>query len=52
MLKCQHCGMTQPLPVHCGQPMHKEGDKLVCHMGAECGSQEIPTHCGKPMIVE
>ena len=48
-LKCSHCGMETALPQHCGQPMHKEGDKLVCWMGANCGSQAIPEHCGKAM---
>ncbi|WP_457559480.1 hypothetical protein [Candidatus Harpocratesius sp.] len=48
-LKCQTCGTTQPVPMHCGKPMHIEGDQLVCHMGTHCGAQAIPTHCGKPM---
>ena len=50
-LKCSECGTTQDLPMHCGQPMHKEGDQLVCWMGASCGAQPIPEHHGKPMDV-
>ncbi len=50
-LKCETCGATQEIPMHCNQPMHIEGDKLVCHMGSHCGSQDIPKHCGKPMII-
>jgi hypothetical protein len=37
--------------MHCGKPMHKEGDQLVCHMGAQCGAQPIPEHCGHQMNV-
>ncbi len=52
-LKCIECGIEQELPMHCGQPMHKEGNQLVCWMGASCGAQPIPEHHGKPMeIVE
>jgi Cu+-exporting ATPase len=52
-LKCVECGVEQDLPMHCGKPMHKEGDQLVCWMGASCGAQPIPEHHGKPMeIVE
>jgi Cu+-exporting ATPase len=52
-LKCIDCGIEQDLPMHCGQPMHKEGNQLVCWMGASCGAQPIPEHHGKPMeIVE
>ncbi|MFW9873253.1 MAG: heavy metal translocating P-type ATPase [Candidatus Thorarchaeota archaeon] len=52
-LKCAECGLEQELPMHCGQAMHKEGDQLVCWMGASCGAQPIPEHHGKPMeIVE
>ncbi len=50
-LKCIECGEEQELPMHCGQPMHKEGDQLVCWMGASCGAQPIPEHHGKPMEV-
>jgi len=50
-LECENCGTTIDLPMHCGQPMHKEGDQLVCWMGASCGAQPIPEHCGKPMKV-
>jgi Cu+-exporting ATPase len=50
-LKCSECGLEQNLPMHCGQPMHKEGNQLVCWMGASCGSQNIPEHHGKPMEV-
>jgi len=50
-LKCVECGTTQDLPMHCGQAMHKEGDQLVCWMGASCGAQPIPKHHGKPMDV-
>ncbi len=50
-LKCSECGATQELPMHCGQAMHKEGDQLVCWMGASCGAQDIPEHHGKKMQV-
>ena len=50
-LKCVECGLEQELPIHCGQAMHKEGDQLVCWMGASCGAQSIPEHHGKPMDV-
>ncbi|MFX1384589.1 MAG: HAD-IC family P-type ATPase, partial [Promethearchaeota archaeon] len=50
-LKCSECGETQEIPMHCGKPMHKEGDQLVCWMGASCGAQPIPEHHGKPMEV-
>jgi YHS domain-containing protein len=50
-LKCVECGAEQDLPMHCGKPMHKEGDQLVCWMGASCGAQPIPQHHGKPMKV-
>ncbi|MHA1284453.1 MAG: heavy metal translocating P-type ATPase [Promethearchaeota archaeon] len=50
-LKCLKCGATQDLPMHCGKPMHKEGDQLVCWMGAQCGAQPIPEHCGAPMEI-
>ncbi len=50
-LKCSHCGAEQELPQHCGKPMHQEDDKLVCWMGAGCGSQPIPEHCGMKMEI-
>ena len=50
-LKCEECGLEQELPKHCGQAMHKEGDQLVCWMGASCGAQPIPEHHGKPMEI-
>jgi YHS domain-containing protein len=50
-LKCSECGLEQELPMHCGQPMHKEGNQLVCWMGASCGAQPIPEHHGKPMEI-
>ena len=50
-LKCDECGTVEELPSHCGKPMHKEGDQLVCWMGASCGAQPIPEHHGKPMDV-
>jgi len=50
-LKCIECGLEQELPMHCGQPMHKEGDQLVCWMGASCGAQKTPEHHGNPMEV-
>jgi Cu+-exporting ATPase len=48
-LKCLECGTEQEIPMHCGKPMHKEGNELVCWMGASCGAQPIPEHHGKPM---
>ncbi len=50
-LKCTQCDFTQPLPTHCGQGMHQEGDRLVCWMGASCGQAPIPQHHGKPMKI-
>ncbi|MBY8986265.1 MAG: heavy metal translocating P-type ATPase, partial [Candidatus Lokiarchaeota archaeon] len=50
-LKCVECGLEQDLPMHCGQNMHKEGNQLVCWMGASCGAQPIPEHHGKPMDI-
>ncbi len=50
-LKCGECGLEQDLPMHCSKPMHKEGDQLVCWMGASCGAQPIPEHHGKLMDV-
>lgn len=50
-LKCAKCGHTEPVPMHCGQPMHIEGDKLVCWMGPKCGEQDLPTHCGTLMEI-
>ncbi|MFX0030302.1 MAG: heavy metal translocating P-type ATPase [Candidatus Hermodarchaeota archaeon] len=50
-LKCSECGATQDLPMHCGKPMHKEGNELVCWMGASCGAQPIPEHHDKPMEI-
>ncbi|MFX0021825.1 MAG: heavy metal translocating P-type ATPase [Candidatus Hermodarchaeota archaeon] len=50
-LKCSECGIEQEIPMHCGKPMHKEGDQLVCWMGASCGAQPIPEHHGKPMEI-
>ena len=50
-LKCPECGLEQELPKHCGRPMHKEGNQLVCWMGPSCGVQPIPKHHGKPMKV-
>ena len=48
-LKCVECGLEQDLPMHCGQPMHQEGEQIVCWMGASCGAQSIPEHHGKAM---
>ena len=52
-LACAECGETAAIPRHCGKPMHLESidgkDRLVCWMGAGCGSQDMPTHCGRPM---
>ncbi len=50
-LECESCGVKLEIPQHCGKPMHKEGDQLVCWMGASCGAQAIPEHCEKPMKV-
>ncbi|HMF32604.1 MAG TPA: YHS domain-containing protein, partial [Candidatus Lokiarchaeia archaeon] len=51
MLKCDVCGETQEVPMHCGQPMHQEDDKLVCWMGASCGEVDVPVHCDQPMTL-
>ncbi len=52
-LNCQVCEYTEPIPMHCKQPMHIEkvdGEaKIVCWMGPECGVQDIPTHHNKPI---
>ncbi|HDZ19503.1 hypothetical protein LCGC14_0831170 [marine sediment metagenome] len=55
-LKCGNCGNEMKLPMCCGQPMHKEEDKLFCHKGAQCGcgndmGKPIPEHCGQIMNV-
>ncbi len=36
-LKCVECGTILELPIHCGKPMHKGNDQLICWMGASCG---------------
>jgi len=51
ILKCSICGHEMDLPMHCGKPMHKEGNQLVCWMGASCGAQPIPEHHDKPMEI-
>jgi Cu+-exporting ATPase len=55
VLRCETCGKTEPVPMHCNQPMHVEDvdsrPMFVCYMGKECGSQEIPVHHGKPMVI-
>lgn len=52
-LKCQECEYTESIPLHCGQPMHKEEvngkEKLVCWMGPSCGVQDFPSHHDRPM---
>ncbi|MFX1496083.1 MAG: hypothetical protein ACFFBH_01015 [Promethearchaeota archaeon] len=48
-LVCDECGFEQTIPMHCGKPMHQEGDQLVCWMGDACGSEPIPMHHGKAM---
>ena len=55
-LKCNKCGATQDIPVHCGQPMIvteiNERTMLACRMGAACGvTKQLPKHCGQPMVV-
>ena len=50
-LKCQECDHEMDIPMHCGKPMHIEGDQLVCWMGPNCGSQSIPKHHDKVMEV-
>ena len=50
-LVCEECGFEQEIPMHCGKPMHKEGNQLVCWMGGSCGAQPLPEHHGKPMNV-
>jgi hypothetical protein len=53
-LKCAKCGAEVDTPKHCKRPMHVEkvagSDKLVCWMGADCGTAEVPMHCGAPMV--
>jgi len=51
ILRCSECGYEMELPKHCGKPMHKEDDQLVCWMGASCGAQPIPEHHGKTMEI-
>jgi hypothetical protein len=50
-LVCIKCGHESPVPMHCGQEMHKEESDLVCWMGRGCGYQPIPEHCGQAMDV-
>ncbi|MCK4848244.1 MAG: heavy metal translocating P-type ATPase, partial [Candidatus Heimdallarchaeota archaeon] len=56
LLICQTCDYTEPIPMHCKQPMHIETvegkEKLVCWMGLSCGQKSIPYHCGKPLVME
>ena len=55
MLKCENCGTTEKIPMHCGQEMHLENieneEKLVCWMGPSCGIRDLPEHCGEPMKI-
>jgi hypothetical protein len=55
-LKCENCGYTTSIPMHCGKSMHiekiEEKNMLVCWMGPGCGKQAIPDHCDKPMIIK
>ncbi|MDF1537587.1 MAG: hypothetical protein P1Q69_01620 [Candidatus Thorarchaeota archaeon] len=51
-LVCPMCGEEVAVPVHCGQEMHKEGDQLVCWMGAGCGAQPMVEHCGQAMEIK
>ncbi len=54
-LKCQECEYTEPIPMHCMQPMHVESfegkEQLICWMGPGCGVQDIPTHHNSPMQI-
>ena len=50
-LVCKKCNFEMKLPMHCGKPMHQEGDQLVCWMGSSCGAQPIPEHHGAKMEV-
>ncbi|MHA2165131.1 MAG: heavy metal translocating P-type ATPase, partial [Candidatus Hodarchaeales archaeon] len=55
VLVCQTCDYSEPIPIHCKQPMHIETvggeEKLVCWMGPSCGLAPIPYHCGKPLVI-
>ncbi len=55
-LKCQTCDYTEPIPMHCNQPMHIEKtngkEQLVCWMGVSCGVQDLASHHDKPMRIE
>ncbi len=55
MLKCQVCDYTEPIPIHCNQPMHVESvegvEKLVCWMGPDCGVKVLPSHHEKTMKI-
>ncbi|MFX0016705.1 MAG: hypothetical protein ACFFB2_18525 [Promethearchaeota archaeon] len=55
-LKCQVCDYTEPIPMHCKQPMHIEKidgkETLVCWMGTSCGVKDLPSHHNKPMQIE
>ncbi|MBN1213804.1 MAG: heavy metal translocating P-type ATPase [Candidatus Lokiarchaeota archaeon] len=50
-LKCQECEQEMDIPMHCGKPMHIQGDQLVCWMGPECGKESVPKHHNKNMII-
>ncbi len=54
-LHCAACDETQPVPTHCGQPMHVDRvdgvEMLVCHMGPGCGKEPIPRHHGAAMTI-
>src|SRR5271157_127945 len=55
VLKCETCGKTESVPIHCNRPMHVEEvdgtPMLACWMGPDCGKQDIPVHHGKPMTI-
>lgn len=55
-LQCQVCDYTEPIPIHCNQPMHIETiegkEKLVCWMGPKCGVQALPLHHDKHMQIK
>ena len=52
-LKCAKCGHELDTPRHCNRPMNLEKigteEKLICWMGADCGTADTPTHCDLPM---
>ncbi|MHA1124927.1 MAG: hypothetical protein ACTSO7_10395 [Candidatus Heimdallarchaeota archaeon] len=55
VFKCDDCSKTVDWPVHCGEPMELEVDKLVC-VDKKCGKTVPVPECHgkacKPFIIK